>query len=507
MLLLLGDSNYRNTMETFGEAFTSQIGEEVKFFMTSSNESLRLQLTNRPDQPKIVVIGAPVNEIVHKYNENKKKGRAETIREVLEEQNKIVTEAALANTQTVFLLVPPFIRNDPPWIKERNALGIFYVRDFVGDNGPWNLIVANSVKIVDEDISSDNVHLNHTGKEKLFKSLVCDILVCKENLGEGSAKADWASQIETSTAPTPSTLSIRKRPRDMEVDTEEEESESITEPKKGRFETVLDKIDMLVKEIKQERSNAKEEIQEINDKIMASSKEVEAAKVSIASLEKNVGEDNLLFAEVREDLDSLENENLKHTIIIRKLKHANVPKEKKELRAFVQTQARELVKKLLDDKSAGDVKYGAPLYNYIDPTKKENKEGYIPPFKVGFSCKDTAIRFRDAALKKAKEEGSEYKETYFTFFQSFGTKVRSILMWGLCDAMKTKEKEMWVTQQAAKPVLQIKENGRITKSLSFVKAMTEFKDKIPEKTIEEATKVAKKHFFGKLEKTFIVLKD
>ncbi len=166
-----------------------------------------------------------------------------------------------------------------------------------------------------------------------------------------------------------------------------------------------------------------------------------------------------------------------------------------------------MVRKLLDEDSVKDVKYGAPLYNFIDPTKKENKKGYIPPFKVGFSSKDTAVKFRDASLKKAKEEGSEYKETYFSFYQSFGTKVRSILMWGLCDVIKTDEKEVWVNQQASKHTLQIKENGRIVRSLSFVKAMIKFKDKVPQKAIDEATKVAKKHFFGKLEKTFIVLKD
>jgi hypothetical protein len=504
MLLLLGDSNYRNTMETFGEVFTAQINEEVKFFMTTSNESLRLQLTNRTDQPKIVVIGAPVNEIVLKYNENKKRGRAETIREVLEEQNKIVTAAALANTQTVFLLVPPFTRKDPPWIKERNALGVFYVRDFVGDNGPWNLVVANSIKIVDEDISEDGVHLNHTGKEKLYRSLVGDILVCKENLGEGRPSSDWASQLETSAIPTPATIRKRQRSTDVEVDDDENDA---CEAKKGRFETVLDKIDMLVKEIKQERGATKEEIQTINNKVTENVQEVVLVKQSIAGLEKKAEKDDLLFAEVREDLDSLENENLKNTIIVRKLKKEGVPKEKKALKAFVQAEARELVKKLLNDTAVKDVKYAATLYNFIDPTKKDNKEGYIPPFKIGFSSKDTAVKFRDAALKKAKEDGSEYKDTYFTFYQSFGTKVRSILMWGLCDAIKTDEKEVWVNQQASKPTLQIKENGRIVKSLTFVKAMTEYKDKVPQKAIEEATKVAKKHFFGKLEKTFIVLKD
>ncbi len=37
--------------------------------------------------------------------------------------------------------------------------------------------------------------------------------------------------------------------------------------------------------------------------------------------------------------------------------------------------------------------------------------------------------------------------------------------------------------------------------------MSEYKDKIPSKTKDEAMKLARKHFNGKIEKTFIALKD
>jgi hypothetical protein len=117
MILVLGDSNFRNTMEEFGESLSATIGHQISFCMTTSNESMKLQLENRTDSPKIVVIGSPLNEIVAKYNENKKKGRAETIREVLEEQNKLVRQAAEANENVLFLLVPPFLRLEPSWLK------------------------------------------------------------------------------------------------------------------------------------------------------------------------------------------------------------------------------------------------------------------------------------------------------------------------------------------------------------------------------------------------------
>ncbi len=506
MILLLGDSNFRNMMEEHGESLSAAVGEEIKFFMATSNESIKLHLEGRTDEPKMVVIGTPLNEIVQKYNDNKKKGRAETIREVLEEQNKLVRLAAAANTGVLFVLVPPFHRADPQWIVERISLGTFYVKDFIGDDGPWNLAVANPIKILDADLGDDKVHLNKDGKEKLRKSLQTDILMCKANLGE-EQHIDWASQISNSDAPTPGTLKKRPRNADVEMSDGDDEEEDTPTTKKARFDTVLDRLDILVKEMREDRTVTRNEIQMVSQRVEEESKKVEEVKSTVENLQKAIHNDIDFTAQVREDIDGLENENLKNTVIVRKLPGENVPKEKKALKAFIQSKARELVKEILDEEASKAVKYAAPLYSYIDHTKKDNKEGLVPPFKVGFAYKDVACRFKEAAVKKSKEEGSTYKQTYFTFYQSFGTKIRSILMWGACDSIKTTEKEAWVNMGAAKPTLQIKEGGRIIKTLTFVQAMNEYKGKIPTKALEEAAKLAKKHFPGKIEKTFIVIKD
>jgi hypothetical protein len=496
MIVILGDSNYRNMLDEHSESLSASISEEIKFFMCTSNESTRIQLEGRTDNPKIILVGCPLNEIVHKYNDNKKKGRAETIKDILEEQNKMIRSAASACPQTLFVLVPPFLRLEPVWIKERLSLAIFHVRDFVGEDSPWNITVANPVKLVEEDVSGDKIHLNKNGKEKLMKSLLADILVCKENLGEGPA-LDWSSQLSSSQVPTPATF--RKRPRPVE-DIEMEDEDEEVGGKKARLDTVLDRINVLVKEIKSEREASKAAVQELNAKVDTNIKAVEENKIAIAKLQDQSKASASYDAEVREDLDGLENENLKNTVIVRKLK-GEAPKEKKELRAFIQNKGRELVKEILSQEAAADIKYCAPLYSFVDPTKKDNKAGLVPPFKIGFAAKDMAVKFRDAAVKKAKEVDSLYKDTYFSFYQSFGTKVRCLIMWGICDTIKSKDRECWVNQNLAKPTLQVKENGRIVKTLSFIKAVAEYKDKIPNKTIEEATKIAKNTIPEILEKS------
>jgi len=224
-------------------------------------------------------------------------------------------------------------------------------------------------------------------------------------------------------------------------------------------------------------------------------------------------------------MDGLENENLKTIVVVRKLKAAKpVPKDTKQLRTYIQDLARDLVKKVLDEQSAKNVKYAATLFSFIDPTKKDNKAGLVPPFKICFQTKDSAVRFRETAVKMARagrkrnndmeteeeeeepETPNEFKDTYFTYFQTAGTRIRVSLMWAVADALKTKTKQVWVNQ-GSKPTLQIKEGGKIVRNLTFVKTMTEYKEKIAPKVIEDTKKTAEKAFAGQLEKIFIVLKD
>ncbi len=498
---LLGDSNLRNTLEANKERLVTATSEEFVFKMTTSNESIRTYLEATVDEPKIIFIMTPINEVVKIVQRNQAKGRDETLRAVIEEMSKIVHASAAAKPNTLHVLIPPFLRLEPGWFSTRVKLGVFYTKESITKMSPWNIVVSSTTDIVSGDLDDDNVHLNAMGKEKFYLVLEGDIIKCRENLrttGEGQPM-EWAA--DDFEPPTPNTMRKRYRVRPSQ----ESEDEDVG-GKKARLDSVLDKLDSLVKEIKQERASTKQELGTLNIA-------VEENKVAVIELREQVADitkkKDVLTAEMREDIDSLENENLKQVVVVRKLKAETepIPKDKRALRAYIQSVARALVARLLDQESVKMVKYGAPLYSFIDPTKKDNAAGLVPPFKIGFSSKEVAIRFREAALKQAKEANSVYKNTYFTFFQSAGTRVRTMLLWSLVDGLKTETREAWVAQNAAKPTLQVKENGRISESLTFVKAMTKYGDKIPKKTIEEATKLAKKNFTGNLKETFVVLED
>jgi hypothetical protein len=502
-VLLLGDSNMRNTWEANKDRLSAAVGEEVVFKMSTSNESIKAHLEGAGTQPKIVFIAPPLNEVVKTVQKSPAKGRDATLREVIGELGKIVHDNAKSNATALHILIPPFLRLEPSWIQTRVRLGVFYVKETITTKSPWNIAMASQIEITEEDLSSDRVHLNEKGKKKFYLSLVSDILKCKDILEEETPRMDWSSQLsETHEPPTPNTL--RKRTRNED----EEEEEEGAGRKKARLDTIIDKLDGLVKEIKQDRAESKKELEKVELRVEENTVAINEVKVQVDTLEKEVTKKDVLTAEMREDIDGLENENLKQVVVVRKLKAEEpVPKETKALKKYIQDLARKLVTSITNADLAKQVKYGAPLYSFIDPTKKDNQAGLVPPFKIGFLTKDAAVKFRDAALKEAKKENSTYKKTYFTYFQSQGTRVRVMILWSIADNLKSDTKEVWVSQNTSKPTLQVKEGGKIVENLSYVKAVTKYEDKIAKKTIDEATKIAKKNFAGNLKQTFVVLKD
>ena len=250
--------------------------------------------------------------------------------------------------------------------------------------------------------------------------------------------------------------------------------------------------------------------------IVTSQKDTEAKVENLTDL---VESDSILFATMKEDIDASENEMLKDSVVVKRMKTIlEIPKDKKILSKFVQTEGRKLVTNIMGTDDS--VKFVATLYNNNNsninkPKHKKTREGeqeqeegpIIPPFKIVFKTKDHSIQFREKAVAKAKEEGSEMGKIYFTHTQNNSTRIRTMLMWGVVDAIKKEKKEAWVNLNLNKPNIQIKEGGKITKTLTFAGAMSEYGEKIDQKVIADTTKAARWNFGGKLERLFIILKD
>ena len=508
MILILGDSNYRNTMEVYGESLSRAVDDLVNFEFFSSVESLRLLLTSREVNPSIIVAGSPLNEIASRITKNTKKGKDETVRTVIEELVKTMVVSANDNPECLHLIMPPFTRQEPRWMEDKVNLALFYTKEGVRKANVANLAVGSMININPDDLVDDRIHLNDMGKEKLHGILESDINKCKlssHNMDEGNNfSQDWASQMNNEQEP-PTPLSIRKR----RMDPESEDSDSEQEPRKKAKtdQAVMNKLEMILAKLGEHKDETKSNFLRMEQKLEGNKTELTTTTKRVDKIEKRMDKDDLLTAEMREDIDGLENENLKSVVIVRKLATTEaVPTDKKGLSIFIQRIARDIVREIVGEEAVTGVKYVTTLYSFIDPTKKDNQKGLVPPFKIGFRTKDAGVNFRESAVKKAKEGGSRFSSTYFTHCQSSATRIRVMLLWGITDSIKSDTREVWVNQNANKPTLQIKESGKV-KTLTFAKAMIDYKDKISKKTLEEATKVAKRYFTGQIKKTFIVISD
>jgi hypothetical protein len=128
------------------------------------------------------------------------------------------------------------------------------------------------------------------------------------------------------------------------------------------------------------------------------------------------------------------------------------------------------------------MKFAAPLYlsnNRRIPKEGERKE--LPPFKITFKRLEDAVEFKEKCITASKEPTNRLHKAYFANQQSIGTRIRLNILWGIADALKKEKKDSWVTQSSPKPVLQVKDNGPLVKTYSYLEAVTTFGDKVEKK--------------------------
>ena len=525
MIIVIGDSNYREICGTLKDKIESEVGEKLTFRQATNNESLKIALDEEEvngDKPKVILVGANLNEIALRAKGNK--GRDEVVKTVVMEQNCAVNKWAEDHQETLILLLPPFLRKDPVWMEDRLKWVHFCMTDDIKIYSPFNVQFASAANIVDADLKPDKVHLLASGMSKVADTMIADILVGLRDVEKLRAERMEtetediileSSQLANLPSQTPVRSTNKKRPR-----VEENVEVNLQQEKKNRCDSnnssaMMDRMEFLIKSIEEERKRTLEKVKGLEEnqgKIIKNQKETE---VKVDHLTKVVESDSILFATMKEDIDAGENEMLKDTVIVKRMKaNLEIPKDKKALAKYVQTEGRKLVKEIIgvDD----DVKFVTTLYNNNNTNnskgskrgQKEKDDGpTIPPFKIVFKSKERGINFREKAVAKAKEEDSNMGKIYFSHMHNNSTRIRTMLMWGVVDALKKEKKESWVNLNLNKPNIQIKEGGKITKTLTFAGAMSEYGERIDPKVITETTKAAMWNFGGKLERLFIILKD
>ena len=226
MIVIAGDSNFRDLCQLKKDDMERETSKKIEFELVTSNESFKVLLEGMKDETKVIIVGPMMNEIATKSKGNTK-SREDIVKSVVLEQNHAANKFAQDHQDRFMVLVPPFLRLDPPWIKEKIKLFKFYMDDDVKTYSPGNVVMGNQINIKEDDLKADKVHLTLPGMDKLYTQMLSDIklaLADQEKLTNWENDDDemtFVSSLSQSTYRTP--VTARKRTRvGTEADAEDE---------------------------------------------------------------------------------------------------------------------------------------------------------------------------------------------------------------------------------------------------------------------------------------------
>jgi len=242
MILCLGDSNLRRTLDVYKEQLEEDLEDEIIYEQVTNNESLKLSLeAERESQPGIVYISTILNEIVAKMGRSKTI-KEDTINSIVAEQNTIINKAANANSSSLYLICNPMVRKEPAWIEGKLMLIKYYMNENLKIYSPENVVIVAEPQIIAEDLESDNIHLNDSGKKKMFDKITTDLTLAMEEVEKfRESMMEW-DNVERLSQKTPKTNKKRPRTSENEETTEnkkrkEKEDESVISTLKSFMST------------------------------------------------------------------------------------------------------------------------------------------------------------------------------------------------------------------------------------------------------------------------------
>ncbi len=510
---LLGDSNFRDLITTHKDDLQTESGVKIEFVQTTTVASAKAYLETLTGAGLVIFVAYPMNEISLK-SRNNTKSREGIVEVVINDLCNQISIIAGKREDCLFILCQPFLRMDPPWIEGKMTFMSDYLKTTLNSTGTNNLHLGSVIEIAGEHLKSDNVHLNEPGIQKLKSVMTADIAIAKRELEILQNGVQNDESMEEAVTPVNvakagggvEARALRKTPARRKRPYDDTEDSLKGKKKKGKegIEAVLDKLDIMMERMDNDRVTNLSRFGVIEEKLAETVKAHEELKTEVEKLKTD---DNCFLAAMREDLDAVENSNMRDTVIVKKLAtEVEIPTGKKEMTNHIVKVGREIITEILG--SDKGMKFIAPLfYNNNKRVPKEGERKELPPFKITFRLMEDSITFKEKCIAASKDSSHRLFKAYFAHQQTIGTRIRLNILWGIADALKKEKKDSWVTQSSPKPTLQVKDNGPLVKSYSYLDAVTTYGEKVDGKILEEATKLANRFFYGQVEKVFIILKD
>jgi hypothetical protein len=506
---VIGDSNFRDLFTYHRNEIETEAETTVEFVMANSVASIKTVLEGSGETSEVIFIANPVNEISMK-SKNNTKSREGIIESVVTDLLNLIQTHSSKQESNIFVICQPFLRLDPPWIEAKMCHYLEYLKSTLNSMNFGNTHLGSAIEIEAGDLKPDKVHLNRDGLAKLKSTMIADIKTAKSELQilRGASEEDEDME-NVETTPVNETRALRNTParKKRPLDNSPEDGKNKKKKSKDRIDAVLDKLDIMIDKMNGDRVSNNARFDKIDERLVATVREQEHLKKELKMVKKS---ENTFSASIREDLDAVENTNSRDTVIMKRVStNENIPTEKKELTNFIVKTGKEILTLVLG--SPDGMKFISPLYtnnNRRGPRKEgevEKKE--LPPFKITFKHVADSINFKEKCIAASKDPGHRLYKAYVANQQSIGTRIRLSLLWGIADILKKDGKESWVSQSHPKPSLMVKETGNLIKTYGYIEAVLNYGEKIEDKTKEEATKLAKRFFYGQVERIFIILKD
>jgi hypothetical protein len=511
---IVGDSNFRDLFASHREEMESDTGMKLEFIYATSVASVKTALEGLDGLEACldaVLIATPTNEISLK-SRNNTKSREGIVESVVTELYNQVVNFATKNEATLLVICQPFLRLEPPWIEAKMKHYLDFLKTTHNSIGNKNVHLGSAVDVETGDLKPDKIHLNKEGLSKLKDIMIADLKTTKTEIAilrnGGIEEVEEDEDMEQT--PTNDTRTLRNTParKKRPLDKSPEEDGKVKKKKsKDRIDAVLDKLDLMMGRMNEERISNRNRFDKLDERLDTHVQEQETLKKEIDSIKKS---DNTFAASLREDLDAVENSNSRDTVIVKRLTTTEIiPKDKKELTTLILNEGKAILTLILGD--ATGMKFISPLY--VNNMKRNNKDGEtidnkeLPPFKIVFKHLHDAVTFKEKCIAASKDPGHRLHKVYVANQQTIGTRVRLSILWVIADHLKKEKKDSWVSQSLPKPTLMVKEVGNLVRTYSYTEAAMTYGDKIEQKVKDEATKLAKRFFYGQVEKIFLILKD
>ena len=211
--------------------------------------------------------------------------------------------------------------------------------------------------------------------------------------------------------------------------------------------------------------------------------------------------DNLLFARMREELDTLSNKNKEDRVVITGMTSTVAPPvDPEERRTWLRTTVEAIFKKI-----SGDFKGKILFVN-----QGRNNGKMIPMAEVRLDSVASAIAIRKAFADK-KKAGEDFGRLFLANCVGLATRVRVDVMKAIAKRCTEGNDTGFVVAFTSRPMLHIRTtetSGQSrTMTYTFSDSVAKFGLKLRDGDLDEAYRRAGNNFAGQMSQHFVVMKD